>query len=882
MNSELEWARDETFRVLQSRHGFRAWMFEHTPASSESLVSGYLRKVREADLVIWLIGRETTEPVRKEILEALASKRRLLIFKLPESQRDAATESLINEVGTRAKWNDVREKENLTQSLELALVDETIRAWRNIRGFDRLARLEELNQESRGRCIARWQALGLSYKQATEFANDPSVGVLKPDYFPETNRVRILVGELGSGKSLIAERIFQVGIARARGSSDAPIPIYLDASTVTDQLGKCVEKNAEGLGDIRAQGALVILDGVDERGIGFATEILYQARVWTNVHPKTSVIITSRPLPALDNAEETLDISKLSEADALALITRVSQQALTEGMLHGWSSLIQDAIHRPLFAILFGVFLREHDWASPQSKGELLSRLVEHSLSRARADLSKSQGWLQRLAVLSVDRGNSFVPKTEVATDSDLETILGSRLVIERNGLIGFPLPILTQWFAAKSLANKVPTMQELIDAPNRLERWRYPLIIAIASLNHDQSSRILAPLAETQPGIASQIVDASLARWGLAEDVRLPLEHECGQRVRNAMQSWVRGIGRLAQLIAPIRRDGTLQPLGVMTNGTHLVTAWYQGRDTLEPVVHFLPPDDNSGGWPSWKSARPGRQAAWSWRWSLEDLTRELSRLLKNRALPLGETGLREEALWYMVLTLTGKGSLYPDPIPIAEVERRIAGLPSNAVVAVGAKHISLRILTESIAKLQAQGMNHFQSPWPGPDLNYHIGHFVWSPYSPQRTLLRAQAIYTAALEAYQVWVKTWFSALAPRLQTYTTLPARLVGTVIADDPYDESGPGIHWYWEALPQGTQSIVALSLGEEKLDRDILEVAYRRICRLRPESAEWIGTMVSYGILDIFHSRPAANLAYEWLWEDLNRIKWVEGMLGSSP
>ena len=260
MNSELEWARDETFRVLQSRHGFRAWMFEHTPASSESLVSGYLRKVREADLVIWLIGRETTEPVRKEILEALASKRRLLIFKLPESQRDAATESLINEVGTRAKWNDVREKENLTQSLELALVDETIRAWRNIRGFDRLARLEELNQESRGRCIARWQALGLSYKQATEFANDPSVGVLKPDYFPETNRVRILVGELGSGKSLIAERIFQVGIARARGSSDAPIPIYLDASTVTDQLGKCVEKNAEGLGDIIAQGALVILD----------------------------------------------------------------------------------------------------------------------------------------------------------------------------------------------------------------------------------------------------------------------------------------------------------------------------------------------------------------------------------------------------------------------------------------------------------------------------------------------------------------------------------------------------------------------------------------------------------------------------------------------
>ena len=102
LNDEYLWARQAAEEVLCSK-GWTPWAFEHTPAGSEELVEGYLRKVREADIVVWLCGRATTVPVAKEIRTAIDHNRRILILRITPDRSDVATEDLIRDVGTSTR-----------------------------------------------------------------------------------------------------------------------------------------------------------------------------------------------------------------------------------------------------------------------------------------------------------------------------------------------------------------------------------------------------------------------------------------------------------------------------------------------------------------------------------------------------------------------------------------------------------------------------------------------------------------------------------------------------------------------------------------------------------------------------------------------------------
>ena len=67
MTKQLEWARDTAVRTFEQFPIAHTWVFEHTPASSESATDAYLRKVEEADFVVWLVGSGTTQAVVNEI-----------------------------------------------------------------------------------------------------------------------------------------------------------------------------------------------------------------------------------------------------------------------------------------------------------------------------------------------------------------------------------------------------------------------------------------------------------------------------------------------------------------------------------------------------------------------------------------------------------------------------------------------------------------------------------------------------------------------------------------------------------------------------------------------------------------------------------------------
>ena len=97
----------------------------------------------------------------------------------------------------------------------------------------------------------------------------------------EPGNVRVLIGELGIGKTLIAQRLFQLALAQAIEDSDVPIPTYIELGKFTKNspLEEIVQTESSDLGDIEIQGASIFLDGLDEVDSRFASQLLSEAYV---------------------------------------------------------------------------------------------------------------------------------------------------------------------------------------------------------------------------------------------------------------------------------------------------------------------------------------------------------------------------------------------------------------------------------------------------------------------------------------------------------------------------------------------------------------------------------------------------------------------------
>jgi len=488
--------------------------------------------------------------------------------------------------------------------------------------------LEGLEKSSLGRCTARWQALKVPLAEAVRMANNRSLGAPSAEQQPQVGRPLILIGDLGVGKSLISERLFQDAVARLMENPNAPVPAYLD-NTFTKRLHESVERGLQtivrdivkDLGDPARQGATIILDGIDELGAGAAAKLLGDARILTTTWPNTTAVITSRPIRTLAEAEEAVEVSPLSKRDALELIREIAGYRVHSW---GWPDAVEDTVTRPLFAVLLGVSLRDQATGIPRSKGELLTRLVEGALWEELQALDDVEELLQKLAVLSLNHdGPVFV--TDIATGAELQLLRNSRLVVEQNDALSFALPILTQWFAAHSLIADTSRLEDLASDERRLERWHDSLVLATSYFGHTEVSKLLVPLAERNPARASEIVRDALVGWRSTDEVPLPSAQECGYRLREAMEAWTNGIGPLANLIAPIRKDGSLYPIGASTHGSRLLTGWYYGEDRIDDVVE-LPLGSSilrapTPGWRLTRSSSTGDQPAWAWRWTLDEL---------------------------------------------------------------------------------------------------------------------------------------------------------------------------------------------------------------------------------------------------------------------
>jgi hypothetical protein len=743
-------------------------------------------------------------------------------------------------------------------------------------------------RRSIARCQERWLAAGVSPELAAELAADRRVSVEVPvDSLPLPERpLVILEAEVGSGKSLLSERALQGAIKDFENDSSQPIPCWISAKELSSDLESAVISASSELGDIDVNGLFLVIDGADEPGIGRADEILAQARILVNAFENLRILLTCRPLPPFSDASELVRLPQLPEPRSLEIVEAVSGIDITVGRASRWPQSLREAIGRPLFAVLLGVFLRK-GCETPPAPAELLREVVEKALDRAGG---ADRAALRRIAAQVVEAGGKSVARGQAGDRATEEALAATRLITVSDQHLTFPLILIAQWFAAEAIAIGEVSIESLTDKPENLENWRYPLAIAVGAFSAEQANRVLGVLAEREAGFASQVVEEALTRWS-NDGQPLGNGHSAALEVRAAMSSWVTGIGPLAPICAPINDQGRLLPIGYNVEDDWLDTGWYRGQP-VQPEIRPLPGSTfdfigaGIGGeagfdWTGVRGSRPGAQAAWHWRWAFEDLRDELSRTIKGRNLDFLNGPLRLHHLRIIAKQVLGINRFKDDPIEVRAVIDHLDARDKSLLNVLPEVDIAQHRNRADFEQLLAEGVTSLPSTLESPDPE-RPGRWVWNLWSKQGHLKRAEQAYSMALGAFEHLIATDFAALAPWMQTASTLPAVVhVEVNASDSAIDQGAPSESMWLEPLPQGADSRVEVRFGSgERWSREQWREKMRELRRLRPLQSRWIGIVYHHGVLDLDQDQDVEELVYRWLWGDLARIKWVDGQLGT--
>ena len=782
----------------------------------------------------------------------------------------------------------------------------------------RTEKLEGMYQESIASCKVRFRAVIGDEQKSAELANDFSLGITPANLDLKVHGLFILTGDFGVGKTLIVQRIFQNAVRAALENSKAQIPLYLDTDTwrKDKSLRAIIENEADTLGDIKTQGAVIIIDELDKVSRSLAAEIVKQSHFLTEIWQKTTIIITSRPIQDIeDNYEDNLiQIPPLSFEQAHHLIERISGQEVNQMRLRGLGASVEEVVTYPLFALLLGRYWREGAARPLSTRAELLSNLVENSLQQVGAS-QDAYKHLTKLAVRCIEFGNKAVPLADIdLSRSDQQALLYSRLVVRQSGGITFPLSIFTQWFAYRDLEENPSQIEKYLQDSEQLENWRYALIVAVGnSTSQTRISKILTPIVEKYPSFAVEIIGSSLSNSLNSQRVSLPSIQECGEQLRISMSAWVKGIGSLAKLIAPIREDGTLCSIGLeISYDNFLESGWYLGKENLADIQKL--PDDNyvtRSTWGKFQGRRPNHQSAWAWLWNLNTLRASLVSEISTATLPVNQGVISREASWRASLAIFQDWQSrrlidhnLPKPQKIAvnflteamsqineDLSQNIyRNLPEIHSISNKEQDFCLSCLRQEIKLMQSNNVSDFSLPYTDVDLAYKRMRWDSDPTKIDSLQKRVEEIYKAALDEYQNLSKKWFENLLSGMQIAGMLPARLVGIftppMLPDNPYGSS-PVFDWFLEPLPENSENIVDIEFNE-----NIKNHPYKTYCKqsniisnqlrkLRPNKSTWLRCNPHGSYLDISLFRsdaPVTFLVYSWLEEDLRSIGWLDSRI----
>ncbi len=632
----------------------RPWLFEDTPARSDSAIDLYVQKVAEAEITIWLIGDTTSPPVVNEAHTCLTAKKRLLAFKLPFDSRDSVTEELISEVGQFVKWRDVNSIEDLPIQIKASIYDKATRAIRGWAAPTRSQKLLEVRRLSFARTKRMWTTLEVPDEIATELTDDQSVGdvVTLPN-----SGLHVLMGDQGTGKSLVGERLLQKSIDMALEDASQPFPVFINARQFNEPLNEYVNRTTGDVASPFNQGIFVVVDKIDELGITEANNLIDQLVVFADANPKSTLIASLRPLPGLKQAGTRVDMPLLTEEQSLELIRKITGEQVLPGVRLSSSGATWDATKRPLFAIMVGVELRQNPGQGVPSPSDLVRRMAGRAFADSGLPTDRVDNLLKTLAVQTTKSGK-LVPKSRISRNvREQRDLADSRLVFEQDDAIDFTLAVFREWFAARAIIEGDVSFGSLIPAS---DRWIIPISIAINADEEELCHSVMTESSSTDPGFASLLLNEIDPGWYRSPNnsPSFSTAIEMGHQVYDALEDWRHGLGNLFDFIGPIKRDGNIATLGIAIDDPYLTTSWYFGNGT-QPKVLNLPPglpmpnNYRSVGWFDWRMRGLPRTRAWPWVVTKDELDDSLSKLLDSRRLSAYAIDGIAEISWGLALEL-------------------------------------------------------------------------------------------------------------------------------------------------------------------------------------------------------------------------------------
>ena len=891
MTPELNWARNVAVRAVNSFRCAQPWAFEFTPASSESATDAYLRKAGEADFLVWLVGSQTTQPVVDEVTARMAAGRRLLVFKLPAESRDTATEKLLAMVSKHCKWQDISTGTALGEALTASLSDEIRRALRDPAAPARRQTLRQWRDSSLAMCKQLWITLGVPSALATELANDRSVGDILT---PTDVHFQMAVAAAGSGKSLGASRFFQRAIDAALKDGTQPFPLFVNARDLTHPLEEYIERRTAGLVQPHSQPTLVIIDGLDERGVSQANALLTQIRYYVDAYPESRFLATSRPLPGLRLHESHTTLPALSDHETIDLISRIAERTVQLVELYGWSESIRNAAHRPLFAVMIGADLRQGRSMGLDRPADLINRLARHVVDQNRQQGEQLNRLLQKLAVKAISTGRRVRRSDVSLSHADQRLLANSGLIDESGVTFDFNHEVLREWYAARALIEENVSIDEVVPAS---DRWMTVFQLVLESENENARDTLRYTLARSDPGLAALLISDTTRGVSDSEVTHSPPEsaEQVGSTLWNAMDAWRRGLGALFQEIGPVAVNGKTSTLGIRMDSTRVTISWYSGRSTLPRPVVPLPDSLETSLWdldPGWAVLHTELfplGAEWAWRRTKSDLVDSLSKKIMTRRLALPSDYATRELVWAFALAVTRQGEFSPTPIgarEVLEAVQRMAVQARRGVIVFKMDQLEiapfeLDLIKGKLECLLQHGQNVVRDPWPGFDRSPSSGArrlHTWDFYSDERLLQRATTVYTAALGLYMDMVNKWFDGFRHRLRFARLFPISLEGRLAKSQQPDwEGAPRLIWRARALPHDETSRVALEWSASE-EFDLL--AY---WREEEESLKTVrsGTdatpfrIAGDSLSAINTTRPVTDLAHTWLIRDLEELSWTD-------
>ncbi len=887
---DMEKPRQEVQSAVESFPNCRVWAFENMPASSENARDRYVQSVAGSDFVIWLVGEETTQPILDEIHTCISTEGRLLAFILPNKACDAQTQSLIQAAEEYATWHEVDDLDDLYEIVKAALSDEINRRIHNPVPRGREQKLRELRRESIARCRRYFATLGVSDSIAEGMAASQEIGYLPP--IPEAGVVKI-VGVQGVGKTLAAERVLQDAIDKAIGDSSQPFPVFVRARDLNSRpLSEFLESAIRDYAVPSIQGALVVIDGLDEVGITSANGILDDAAVYTTANPKAVVVVTTRQMPGLkqDVGSDAI-VPRLDDSDALALISRVAGRSVGQGHLSWLDEPLREIATLPLFAIMIGSeFAKNSNFVYP-TQTHLVAQVARQALQGMDDRTEDIEELLQRLAI-KVINNKGGIAKTEVDRRAAVrDKLLNTRLIVEENNKIDFTLSIFREWFGARAIVERELSVDQL--KPD-LEQWVIPITIAMRSEDEDLGISLMSSLASTDPGTASKVLDELKGNRFISVGEIPPIDktsQELGLAIRKSMEDWGVGLGsKLMRKIGPVDENGDLYPLGISVDSHRVNISWYRGTKNLEPIVEAPDFDRYSSdrnidpGWRSvfWTTVNPTEY--WPWVLTKDRLVDSLKKEIESMRLSLISIDAVRELSYDFARKFRRRKYKRHEEIPIREILAFIQeNLHGTVYLSAGSYpygNEELQAIASNFARMQTYGETFISDPWPGPDKTLPAGKTTWrrfEDYTDGRLLERVIAVYEAALRIYTDMTATYFKNLGTGSRRRTILQAKLEGRLTIPSSYDSyrDSPVLTYWPRSVDENDQSRIDFQLAYEEDD------ARNRIRRMREvasaENLERFGTSFTHSTmlpLGQNMERPATELVYEWLNDDLQDVGWA--------